>query len=92
MQIDNTQLIKICMEVKNKRGFKVHKIVSFSYNLIMEKKIRKLEMLKNYLLVYYKPSNNTLQKALRILEKYDLITLTKRLGDCRSWVILPNIA
>ena len=89
--MNDEKIIKICMDVKNKRGFKVYKIVSFSYQLITKKKIRNVDILKNYLLVYYNPSNNTLQKALKILEKYNLITITKQLGDCRKWVIIPNI-
>jgi hypothetical protein len=84
------ELIKICMEVKNRRGFKVYKLIYFSYNLLSKKKIRRMDMLKNYLMVYYKPANDTLQTALNILKKYDLIKITRNLSDCRSYLVFPK--
>lgn len=91
MNNEDKELIRICMEVKNKRGFKVYKLIYFSYKLVSKKKIRKMDMLKNYLMVYYKPANDTLQTALKILKKYDLITITKNLSDCRSYVVFPKM-
>jgi hypothetical protein len=90
MNNDDRALIKVCMEVRNKKGFKVYKLMYFSYKLIDEKKIRQMDVLKNYLMVYYKPSNDTLQTALKILKKYDLIKITKNLMDGRKWVVFPN--
>lgn len=90
MNNEDKELIKICMEVRNKKGFKVYKLIYFSYKLIDKKKIRKMNVLKNYLMVYYKPSNDTLQTALKILKKYNLITITKNLSDCRGYIVFPN--
>jgi len=90
MKTNDRELIKICMEVRNKKGFKVYKLIYFSYKLIEEKNIRRMDVLKNYLMVYYKPSNDTLQTALKILKKYNLIKITKNLSDCRGWVVFPN--
>ena len=90
MSNNDRELIKICMEVRSKKGFKVYKLIYFTYKLIEEKKIRRMDVLKNYLMVYYKPSNDTLQTALKILKKYNLIKITKNLLDCRGWVVFPN--
>ena len=90
MNNSDKELIKICMEVRSQKGFKVYKLIYFSYKLVNEKKIRDMKILKDYIKVYYKPSNDTLQTALKILKKYNLITISRNLLDCRGYVIFPN--
>lgn len=89
MNNKDKELIKICMEVRSNKGFKVYKLIYFSYKLIDKKKIRRMDILKNYLMVYYKPSNDTLQTALKVLRKYNLIEIRRNLEDCRGYVVFP---
>jgi len=81
----NKKLIQLVLE--NKRDFKTHKLISFLYKLIEEKKIYEVALLKNYVFVYYNVTNMTFQNALRILKENNLVRVSRNLSDCRRLTV-----
>jgi len=89
---ENKKLLSLCLETRQNRGFKTHKLIYFLFKLIEEKKINNIDILKNYIFVYYNVSNNTFQTALRILKNNNLIRISRNLSDCRKRIVFPNLS
>jgi len=87
----NEVFIKLVREKNNqKRKRKRDKIKIFIWLLMKEKKLSDSNQIYNYCYSYYDCCKNVVYEAVKEMREKEIITLNKRLGDCRRKLLFIN--